>query len=112
RLLDAVVDGADGERLGLRGKPAPDIFLECLRRLGGGDPARAVVFEDADSGVEAGRRGGFGLVIGVDRGGRALALREHGADWIVRGFEEVTVERLQRYEENRENLRPNALANW
>jgi trehalose 6-phosphate phosphatase len=111
-LFDAVVDGVAGERLGLAGKPAPDIFVECLRQLGGSDPAQAIVVEDADTGVAAGRAGGFGLVLGVDRDGRAIALREHGADWVVRDLGEVTLERLGRYFANRANLRPNALARW
>lgn len=111
-LFDAVVDGVISERLGLEGKPAPAIFLECLRRLGAHDPARAVVVEDADSGVEAGRRGGFGLVLGVDRGGRGIALREHGADWVVRDFKELTAARLGQYFANRVHVRPNAIAHW
>ena len=111
-LFDAVVDGLVSEQLGLAGKPAPDIFLECLRRLGVGDPALALMAEDADVGVEAGRRGGFGLVLGVDRGGRAVALREHGADWIVRDFQSVTLERLAQYFANRQQVRPNAVARW
>ena len=64
------------------GKPAPDTFLEGARRLGV-EPARAVVVEDAVSGVQAGRAGGFGLVIGVDRTGDPEALREGGADLVV-----------------------------
>ncbi|MBX6362853.1 MAG: beta-phosphoglucomutase family hydrolase [Gemmatimonadetes bacterium] len=94
-LFDARVDGTVSERLHLRGKPSPDIFLECLRRLGKSDPSRAMVVEDAEAGVEAGRAGGFGLVLGVDRGGRAAALREHGADRVVRDFRDVSVERLE-----------------
>ena len=63
----------------LRGKPAPDTFLEARARLGV-EPAQAAVFEDALAGVEAGRAGGFGCVVGVDRVGQREALREHGAD--------------------------------
>jgi trehalose 6-phosphate phosphatase len=110
--LDALVDGAVAAQLGLAGKPAPDIFLECLHRLGSSEPRRAIALEDADTGVEAGRDGGFGLVIGVDRGGRALPLREHGADWIVPDLATVTVERLGRWFEGREDARPNAIARW
>lgn len=62
-LFDTRVDGRDAARLCLAGKPDPDIFLEAARRLGV-DPSRAVVVEDALAGVEAGRRGGFGLVVG------------------------------------------------
>ncbi|WP_372623111.1 HAD family hydrolase [Falsiroseomonas sp.] len=90
RLVDLRVDGVDAAALGLPGKPAPDTFLEAARRLGV-LPARCVVFEDALAGVEAARRGGFGLVVGVDRGGQAEALREHGADLVVRDLTEVAV---------------------
>jgi HAD superfamily hydrolase (TIGR01509 family) len=81
-LFDVRVDGLDLVRLGLRGKPAPDSFLEAARRLGA-EPARAVVFEDAIAGVQAGRAAGFGIVVGVDRAGHADVLREAGADVVV-----------------------------
>lgn len=90
-LFDARVDGVEIVRLGLRGKPAPDMFLEAARRLGV-EPARAVVFEDAVSGVQAGRDGGFGLVVGVDRAGHAAALKEHGADVVVADLGEIRIE--------------------
>ncbi|HSK97183.1 MAG TPA: HAD-IA family hydrolase [Euzebyales bacterium] len=64
------------------GKPAPDTFLAAASDLGA-VPARSVVVEDAISGVQAGRAGGFGLVIGVDREGRPEALRNNGADVVV-----------------------------
>lgn len=76
------VDGEVAASLGLPGKPAPDTFLEAAQRLGV-PAARAVVVEDALAGVQAGRAGGFGLVVGVDRVGQADALREHGADVVV-----------------------------
>jgi beta-phosphoglucomutase family hydrolase len=78
-LFDATVTGVDVARLGLRGKPAPDTFLlaaELLRV----PPSDAVVFEDALSGVRAGRAGGFGLIVGVDRGAAAEGLLRNGAD--------------------------------
>jgi len=81
-LFDVRVDGVVASTLGLPGKPAPDTFLEAARELGV-EPGRAVVIEDALSGVEAGRRGNFGLVIGVDRHGESEALRSHGADIVV-----------------------------
>lgn len=85
--FDVVVDGADAARLGLPGKPAPDVFLHAARSLGV-EPGRAIVVEDAISGVEAGRAGGFGLVVGVARdGGGALAAA--GADLVVRDLREV-----------------------
>jgi alpha,alpha-trehalase len=81
-LFDAAIDGVEAERQGLPGKPDPALFLEAARRLGVA-PGRAAVVEDALAGVEAGRRGGFALVIGVDRGGQAAALAERGADVVV-----------------------------
>src|SRR4051794_7605235 len=74
--IEERVDGHTLDELGLKGKPAPDMFVEGARRLGVG-PERAAVFEDALAGVEAGRAGGFGAVIGVDRVGQAAELREH-----------------------------------
>jgi beta-phosphoglucomutase family hydrolase len=81
-LFEQVIDGTAVENEGLRGKPAPDTFLAAARRLGV-EPPRAAVFEDALAGVQAGRAGGFGFVVGVDRAGQAQALREHGADIVV-----------------------------
>ncbi len=89
-LFDARVDGRDLTRLKLNGKPAPDAFLEGARLLSA-TPARAMVVEDAVAGVAAGRAGGFGCVIGVDRGGRAQALREAGADAVVTDLGQVQV---------------------
>jgi len=93
-LFDTRVDGVTSEQLRLRGKPAPDLFLTCLHQLGVQDPLRALVAEDATVGVEAGRAGGFGLVLGVDRGGRASDLRAHGADWVIGSFREISFERV------------------
>jgi len=76
--FDAVVDGEESLRLKLPGKPDPAAFLEAAKRLLC-PPADAIVLEDALSGVEAGARGRFGLVIGVDRVNHAEALRAHGA---------------------------------
>ena len=87
-LFDAQVDGLVARQRGLRGKPAPDTFLAAARELGGG-PADAAVFEDALSGVAAGRAGGFALVVGVDRVGQADALREAGADVVVGDLAEL-----------------------
>lgn len=81
-LFDARVDGNDLDDGRLAGKPAPDTFIEAARRLGA-DPKRSVVVEDALAGVAAGRAGGFGLVIGIDRSGRSQALRDAGADVVV-----------------------------
>jgi beta-phosphoglucomutase family hydrolase len=87
-LFDARMDGDIADRLKLEGKPAPDTYLKAAEMLGV-DPRRAVVVEDALAGVEAGRRGGFGLVIGVDRKHDADALREHGADIVVSDLKEM-----------------------
>jgi beta-phosphoglucomutase family hydrolase len=86
--FEAIVDGHDVAEGGLRGKPAPDTFLEGARRLGV-EPAAAAVFEDALSGVEAGHAGRFGIVVGVDRVGQADALRAHGADVVVQDLAEL-----------------------
>ncbi len=84
-----VVDGVVSRRLGLTGKPAPDAFLIGAEELGV-DPSRAVVVEDAVSGVAAGRAGGFGLVLGVARLGEASELEAAGADVVVADLGEVT----------------------
>ena len=82
QLFDVQMDGVVAAELGLAGKPEPDTFLEAARQLGV-EPARAAVVEDAISGVQAGRAGKFGLVIGVDRTGIADALAANGADIVV-----------------------------
>jgi beta-phosphoglucomutase family hydrolase len=87
-LFEEVVDGVVAAREGLAGKPAPDTFLAGARALGA-EPAAAVVFEDALAGVEAGRAGGFGFVVGVDRVDHAKELREHGADVVVSDLAEL-----------------------
>ena len=89
-LFEVRVDGVVAAEIGLPGKPDPAMYLEAARRLGV-DAARSVVVEDALSGVEAGRRGGFALVIGVDRLGQAEALAEAGADVVVDDLAEVSV---------------------
>ncbi len=80
--FDARVDGYAVEEGGMAGKPAPDTYLAAAKELGA-QPARAVVLEDALAGVESGRNGHFGLVVGVDRANQADALRSHGADIVV-----------------------------
>jgi len=87
-LFEVRVDGVLADELGLPGKPAPAVFEEAARRLGV-EPSKAAVVEDALSGVEAGRRGGFGLVIGVDRAGHPDALRAAGADVVVSDLVEL-----------------------
>ena len=82
RYVQGRVDGVTLAKEHLRGKPKPDSFLAGAKLAGVG-PQQAVVFEDALSGVEAGRAGRFGYVIGVDRVGQAAALKQHGADIVV-----------------------------
>jgi beta-phosphoglucomutase family hydrolase len=88
QLFDTVVDAVVAELEGLRGKPFPDTFLAGAKRLGAA-PKEAAVFEDALAGVEAGRAGGFGFVVGVDRVGQAAALLAHGADVVVKDLSEL-----------------------
>jgi beta-phosphoglucomutase family hydrolase len=90
-LFDARVDGEVAARRGLPGKPRPDTFLAAARDLGV-EPARAVVVEDAISGVQAARDGGFALVIGVDRHGDPEELRASGADLVVSDLGELVGE--------------------
>lgn len=93
RLFGTVVDGVVSERLGLKGKPQPDIFVTAAANLGV-TPARAIVVEDAVSGVRAGAAGGFGLVVGVAREGNAAELRAHGADVVVGDLGEISMEAM------------------
>ncbi|GAA3973961.1 hypothetical protein GCM10022630_15130 [Thermobifida alba] len=87
-LFDARVDGVDAARLELPGKPHPALFLEAARRLGV-SPDDAVVVEDSLAGVEAGRRGGFALVVGVDRAHQRAELRARGAHVVVADLAEL-----------------------
>ncbi|MGD0083762.1 MAG: beta-phosphoglucomutase family hydrolase [Acidimicrobiales bacterium] len=87
-LFEIRIDGVTVEADHLAGKPAPDTYLAAARALGV-EPDQAAVFEDALSGVEAGRVGGFGFVVGVDRVGQAEALRAHGADTVVNDLAEL-----------------------
>jgi beta-phosphoglucomutase family hydrolase len=87
-LFDARIDGIVAAQRHLSGKPAPDTFLAGAAALGVG-PEQAAVFEDALAGVEAGRAGGFALVVGVDRVGQADELRRHGGDVVVSDLSEL-----------------------
>jgi trehalose 6-phosphate phosphatase len=89
-LFDAQIDGIDAEKRNIKGKPAPDVFLKAAEELGVA-PDHAVVIEDAISGVQAGRDGGFAEVIGVDRSNQGAALLENGADVVVKDLGEVEV---------------------
>jgi beta-phosphoglucomutase family hydrolase len=87
-LFDVRVDGVIAKERGLHGKPTPDTFLAAAGALNV-PPSGAAVFEDALAGVEAGRAGHFGLVVGVDRVGQAEELRKHGADIVVQDLAEL-----------------------
>jgi beta-phosphoglucomutase family hydrolase len=87
-LFDGQVDGNVAEAEHLKGKPAPDTYLRAARMLGA-DAEGAAVYEDALAGVEAGRAGRFGLVVGVDRAGQREALKAHGADLVVNDLAEL-----------------------
>ena len=82
------VDGVTMREEHIAGKPAPDSFLRAAKLLRM-QPAEAAIFEDALAGVEAGRSGQFGFVVGVDRVGQAEALRRNGADIVVTDLAEV-----------------------
>jgi beta-phosphoglucomutase family hydrolase len=87
-LFDATFDGNDLREHNLLGKPAPDSYLAAARALGV-EAAQAAVFDDAQAGVQAGRAGNFGKVIGVDRLGQREALFEHGADVVVTDLDQL-----------------------
>ncbi len=94
-LFPVVIDGLVSEKLGLRGKPEPDIFTTAAQRLGV-PPGRSIVVEDAVSGVQAGAKGGFALVIGVAREDNAHELAAHGADLVVRDLAETSIDAISR----------------
>jgi beta-phosphoglucomutase family hydrolase len=87
-LQEVRVDGVTIRELGLRGKPKPDTFLHAAGELGM-TAAQCAVFEDALVGMDAGREGRFGHVVGVDRVGQAEELRKHGADVVVKDLAEL-----------------------
>lgn len=87
-LFDSIMDGKIAEQLHIAGKPEPDTFLKAAERLGA-EAQRSVVVEDAIAGVQAGRKGNFGLVVGVVHDGDASALKENGADIVVSDLREL-----------------------
>ncbi|HEV2345649.1 MAG TPA: beta-phosphoglucomutase family hydrolase [Actinocrinis sp.] len=91
-LFDTTFDGNDLNTRKLPGKPAPDSYLAAARALDA-EAAQAAVFDDAQAGVQAGRAGGFGRVVGVDRLGQAEALYGHGADIVVQDLDQLLVTR-------------------
>lgn len=86
--FEEIMDGVVAAERGIPGKPAPDTFLAAAKDLGA-TTAESVVFEDALAGVQAGRDGGFGHVVGVDRVGQRADLFEHGASVVVDDLEEL-----------------------
>lgn len=93
RLFTTVVDGAESARRGLKGKPEPDIFTAAAADLKVPNK-QAIVIEDAVSGVQAGAKGGFALVVGIAREGNARELQESGADIVVRDLSETSLEQI------------------
>ncbi|MCI3246123.1 HAD family hydrolase [Streptomyces spinosisporus] len=87
-LFEVRIDGVVAAERKLPGKPHPDTFLAAARDLGV-EPSRAAVFEDALAGMDAGRSGHFGYVVGVDRTGQTDALYRHGADRVVQDLAEL-----------------------
>jgi len=92
-MFETRVDGVVSDELGLNGKPEADIFISAASNLGAA-PSEAVVVEDAVSGVAAGRKGGFGLVLGIAREDNAADLRRNGADIVVKDLAEITLEEI------------------
>jgi beta-phosphoglucomutase family hydrolase len=89
--FDICVDGVEAEALKLPGKPDPALYLEAARRLGV-EPSRTILFEDSLVGIEAGKRGGFGCLVGIDHGQQRGALRQRGADVVIKDLLEVHIE--------------------
>lgn len=92
-LFEASIDGNDLEKMGLHGKPEPDMFLECAKLLKV-DPKNCAVVEDAISGVQAGRKGSFALVIGMIRNNSKESLEENGADIAVEDLTQIELSRF------------------
>jgi len=102
-LFDGILDGIDLEKEKIKGKPCPDMFLECLERtcknagISPVSPQESILVEDAQSGVEAGSRGHFGLVLGIDRGNNREALKKGGAHVVINDFSEVDLPKLDKW---------------
>src|SRR6202012_4783747 len=101
-LFETRVDGIVSVELGLKGKPEPDIFTTAADNLGV-KYDRAVVVEDAVSGVQAGAKGNFGLVLGVAREDNAHELKSNGADVVVEDLSEITIEDLDKFVPAKQN---------
>ncbi len=88
-LFDVRVDGLVAEEKKLPGKPAPDIFIHATKELQS-DPSHTAIFEDAVSGVKAGKQGGFKFVVGVARHGTRDQLMKNGADIVIENFDALS----------------------
>lgn len=95
-LFETRVDGEVSLQMGLKGKPEGDIFVTAAKNLGA-EPANSVVVEDATSGVQAGRNGGFGLVVGIARKDNEVELAENGADIVVRDMSEIDIDYIEQW---------------
>lgn len=99
-LFETRVDGVVSAELGLKGKPQGDIFVTAAKNLGT-EPVKSVVVEDAESGVEAGKNGGFGLTLGVARADNEKDLKEHGADIVVKDLAEININDIENWFEKK-----------
>jgi beta-phosphoglucomutase family hydrolase len=98
--FETIVDGVVSHKLGLAGKPEPDIFTTAAKNMGV-EPANSVVVEDAISGVKAGKKGNFGLVLGVTRTGDKNALKTNGADIVVEDISEISLKEVKEWFANK-----------
>ncbi len=106
KLFETRVDGVVSAKLGLKGKPEPDIFVRACENLGVRRD-RAMIVEDAVSGVQAGARGRFGLVLGVARENNFGELRSNGADIVVSDLSEISIKDIDRWFENKQGEKQN-----
>jgi alpha,alpha-trehalase len=111
KLFDVLVDGVEAARNELAGKPKPDTFLFAADKLGV-SPARSAVIEDAVVGIQAGKSGGFGLVVGLSRKDIGHDLEAHGADVVVRSLDELTITGFQSGEGRAAAHPPSAIENF
>lgn len=95
-LFETRVDGVVSAQLGLKGKPEGDIFVTAAENVGV-KPSRAIVVEDAVSGVQAGVNGGFGLVIGIARENNEEELKTNGADVVITDFAGITIDTIEQW---------------
>ena len=95
-LFDTRVDGVISAELNLKGKPEPDIFITACDNLQV-NYKKAIIVEDAVSGVQAGAKGNFGLVLGIAREGNEEELMQNGADRVIRDFSEITIYDLEKW---------------